>query len=260
VLRARAVASDIAVSARLRWGSAARVLRDEADSAALLVLGHRGRHGLRGLLSRSISVEVASRAGCPTVAIGSPRGARDSGWSPPRVVVGVDTSASCPPALGFAFHAARQRGIGLTAVHAWTPDPPAGREAAGGAPSIGELRARRNLNQALQPWHAEFPEVPVTTRLVCDDPARALVAESTGAALLVVGSRGRGHIHATLTGSVSRSVLRHGHCPIAVVRPAHAPQPAAERVTGAVSQPDPPATRGTDPGARATSRSRRWPR
>ncbi|MFC4945147.1 universal stress protein [Pseudonocardia sp. GCM10023141] len=59
--------------------------------------------------------------------------------------------------------------------------------------------------------------VAVLTTLSCSDPAQALVAESRGAALVVVGSRGRGHVRGTLLGSVSQAVVAHAHCPIAVV-------------------------------------------
>jgi nucleotide-binding universal stress UspA family protein len=44
------------------------------------------------------------------------------------------------------------------------------------------------------------------------------LAEELGAGLIVMGSRGLGGIRRALMGSVSDSVVRHGHCPVMVVR------------------------------------------
>jgi nucleotide-binding universal stress UspA family protein len=44
------------------------------------------------------------------------------------------------------------------------------------------------------------------------------LAESLGAGLIVMGSRGRRGIRRALMGSVSDSVVRHAHCPVMVVR------------------------------------------
>ncbi len=44
------------------------------------------------------------------------------------------------------------------------------------------------------------------------------LAQSIGAGLIVMGSRGQGRIRRALLGSVSESVVRHAHCPVAIVR------------------------------------------
>jgi nucleotide-binding universal stress UspA family protein len=44
------------------------------------------------------------------------------------------------------------------------------------------------------------------------------LAQSIGAGLIVVGSRGHGRIKRALVGSVSESVIRHAHCPVTIVR------------------------------------------
>ena len=44
------------------------------------------------------------------------------------------------------------------------------------------------------------------------------LAQSIGAGLIVVGSRGHGRIKRALVGSVSESVIRHAHCPVTLVR------------------------------------------
>lgn len=221
VARARSVASDLDVSTRLTRGSAARGLLDEAQAARLLVVGSHGRSGLRGLLAGSVSIHVATHAACPVVVIRPTDGTCGNGSAPravARVVVGVDRTPSCRRAIGFAFQAAWQRGIPLTAVHAWTPDPPADLEGVSAQPSMSEDFARRAVEHALVRWRDEFAGVPVVTRLVCGDPTPSLINESRGAALLVLGSRGRGHFLGTVLGSVSQTVLNHAHCPIAIVQ------------------------------------------
>jgi nucleotide-binding universal stress UspA family protein len=43
-------------------------------------------------------------------------------------------------------------------------------------------------------------------------------AQSIGAGLIVMGSRGQGRLRRALVGSVSESVVRHAHCPVTIVR------------------------------------------
>jgi nucleotide-binding universal stress UspA family protein len=217
VVRARSVASDIAVSTRLVLGSAGWALLREADGAQLLVVGSHGRSGLRGLLAGSVSIHVAAHASCPVVVI-HPADSTNAARPAPRVVVGVDRTPCCTDAIGFAFQAARQRGITLAAVHAWAPDPPADLEGISGTTTMAEALARRAIEQELARWRDEYADVRVVTKLAPGDPAQALLAESRGAALVVVGSRGRGHVLGAVLGSVSQTVLRHAQCPIAVVR------------------------------------------
>ena len=44
------------------------------------------------------------------------------------------------------------------------------------------------------------------------------LAQSMGAGMIVMGSRGQGRIRRALMGSVSESVVRHAHCPVTIVR------------------------------------------
>lgn len=232
VARARAVASDVEVSASSRPAPPALALLDEARGACLLVLGSRARCGLRGLLTRSVAVQVSAHAPCPVVVVGVARRAGDPARSPARVVVGIDATGSCGSAVGFAFRAARRRGIPLVAVHAWTPDPMADLEAVAAPAAMAEGLGLRALERALGRRRSEFTDVPVHAALVRGAPGQALIAQSRGAALLVVGTRGRGQVLGTVLGSVSQTVLRHGDCPLAIIRHDGAPParpPAAGR-------------------------------
>lgn len=216
VALARRVDADVDVSVRPLPGPATRALLLEATGAGLLVLGSRGLCGLRCLVTRSVSVHVAAHAPCPVVVV-HPAGPTEPRHGSPRVVVGVEATAAAQPAVGFAFAAARQRGVPLLAVHAWSPDVPADFEAVCGSPAVAEASARAAVEEALDRWRPEFPDVPVLTTVVRADPARALVEESTGAALVVVGSRSHGNVVGAVFGSVGHTVLHRAHSATAVV-------------------------------------------
>jgi nucleotide-binding universal stress UspA family protein len=67
-------------------------------------------------------------------------------------------------------------------------------------------------------WQEKCPDVEARHEVVAHNPASVLVAASTGAERLVVGSRARGGPHSLVTlGSVSHAVLHHAGCPVAVV-------------------------------------------
>jgi nucleotide-binding universal stress UspA family protein len=224
VSRARSVTPDIEVSAEAVFGSTVPLLVSQGRGAQLLVLGSRNAPfptGLRGLLTPSVRGDVARRTPCPVAIVRSLRSSPYAG-SPPRVVMGMDGSGECAAALDFAFRAAAQRGVSVTAVHAWTHDLPADHEAVCGPVEAVEERALLSVDRALEPWRSRFTDVPVETRLTRADPAAALIRESEGAALVVVGSRAHGAARAVLCGSVSRSVAQRARCPVVVIRTAKA--------------------------------------
>jgi nucleotide-binding universal stress UspA family protein len=95
---------------------------------------------------------------------------------------------------------------------------PADHEAVCGSVAASEARVDELLHEALEPWRSRFPDVPVTTRLPIADPAAALIRESEGAALVVVGSRARGAARGRFLSVVSRSVAQRARCPVVVVR------------------------------------------
>lgn len=228
--RARSVVPDLEIAQQLLLGAPSRVLLEQSRQAALLVLGGRRRGAGRRMVTGSVSGRVAARACCPVVVIRS-RPAVRSGTTGPNVVVGVGDTPSCIPAIAFAFRAARQRGIPLTAVHAWRRDVPADAEAVTDCLGASEARARENLDRVVRHWQDEFPDVHAKSQVVCADPAAALIGESVGASLVVVGSRSRGAARARLFGSVSRSVIWEAHSPVAVVRPdGPVPTRSAERL------------------------------
>ncbi len=221
--RARVIAPEVEVTSSTIVGGAARAL--SSQPAQLLVVGTRGLGRVRSAILGSVSIAVCSRATCPVVVVPPRHDVRPS-LSRTRVVVGVDGSDLSRSAIGFALAAAAQRGIGLTALHAWIPRPADGFEGLGDDWVATAAVERHRLAAALTPWRSRFPDTDIRLKLVADEPARALASEWPGAALLVVGSRGHGCVTGILFGSVSQAVVRYARCATAVVRP---PATATER-------------------------------
>jgi nucleotide-binding universal stress UspA family protein len=135
-----------------------------------------------------------------------------------QIVVGVDDSTACEPALAYAFEQARLRGATLRALYAWqlpvnvlVPQVSYGMDEARTAP-------HQVVTDRLEAFRKEYPQVRVVEDVRCADPVDALTKASAEADLLVVGSHGRGAVAAALLGSVSRGVLHHARCAVAVVR------------------------------------------
>jgi nucleotide-binding universal stress UspA family protein len=206
--------SGVDVTAEMIDGAPARVLREEATHAAELVVGHRGLGGFAGMLLGSVSMQVAGHVAVPVIVV---RPGRMPDYE--EIVVGIDGSAECEPALAYAFEEARLRGCGLRAIYAW--QVPALADAAGVIiydMDKAQQAQQRFVMGKLAAWQEKYPEVTVETEAVCAHPVTALAEASKKADLLVVGSRGSGAISAVVLGSVSRAVLHHAHCPVAVVR------------------------------------------
>lgn len=175
----------------------------EAGGASLIVVGSAGFLTMSDLAEGSVAMGVAVHADVPVVVVRPGLPDAVPGPSAGRVVVGVDGTALSEAAIRFAFAEARARGCGVTAVHAVEREE--------------ESRAARAV---LAPLTAGREDVRAVVAVGV--ASRALIAESAGAQLLVVGSRGRGGLGGMLLGSVSQAVVHRAHCPVAVVRARHA--------------------------------------
>ena len=77
------------------------------------------------------------------------------------------------------------------------------------------------LSEQRAGWREKYPDVPITESVAQSHPVEALVRASPTADLVVVGCRGRRGFRGMLLGSVSQGIIRHAHCPIAVVHGPH---------------------------------------
>jgi nucleotide-binding universal stress UspA family protein len=135
----------------------------------------------------------------------------------PRIVVGVDGSEPARRALLWAAEEARLRDADLEVVHAWQhPTTTFGLVLPADDRAAAEAYARHVLDVAVEALAGRG--LAVEPILVDGPPARALIEASAGAALVVVGSRGRGGFRGLLLGSVSGQAMHHARCPVVVVR------------------------------------------
>jgi nucleotide-binding universal stress UspA family protein len=214
-VRRAAATADVTVSGEVMRGDPAQQLLGRAGEADLLVVGARGLGAFVGMLVGSVSEHVAGLAACPVVVV------HDAGSPDLPVLVGVDGSPANHAAVAFAFDAAARRRVELVALSAAEPQwirPALGSPAPPAADAAGAQDAARNrLDEALRPWTDRYPDVRVRRVAVVGGAARALIAASSRAGMAVVGSRGHGTLSGLVLGSVSRHLLRHAKCPVAVV-------------------------------------------
>ncbi|WP_069629456.1 universal stress protein [Streptomyces niveus] len=135
------------------------------------------------------------------------------------LVVGVDGSEGSLRALDWAVAEADRRGLPLRIVHAslWEHYEGIRPRLAADRPSE-QVLAENLVATSEERVNALAAQVKVTTDVQPEEPVTALLREGNDAALLVVGSRGRGPVTAMLLGSVSLSVAARARCPVVVVR------------------------------------------
>jgi nucleotide-binding universal stress UspA family protein len=138
------------------------------------------------------------------------------------IIVGLDGSAHSERTLKWAVEEASARKAPLTvlAVHQvasnhWTGHPviyPADQ------PELEKIRlAAQEMTQKVVDQAGEPGPASVTVRAVSGLPAVELINASRDCDLIVVGSRGGGGFAKLMLGSVSRQVVHHAHCPVAVI-------------------------------------------
>jgi nucleotide-binding universal stress UspA family protein len=184
-----------------------------------IVVGAVGSSGIVDGLLGSVASGVLHRARVPVVVV--PAKPADSvGESMRKIVVGVDGSRSSLEALDWAFGLAAASGAELNVVHSWIYPYQGPRTSITEPRDLMQLDAMETLDHAVHSLGARVAggAVKVHAKLVESSPVQALLDEGSDADLIVVGSRGRGGLRSMLLGSVSRSIVDHAPCAVAVVR------------------------------------------
>jgi nucleotide-binding universal stress UspA family protein len=208
------VAPELQVTMSRRNGSRVGELVDSAKDARLLVVGHETRGGLERLLGGHTTASVAAHSRTPVVVV-------PADWDPPTdpgpVVVGLKSRAHAEELLATAFRRAAHTGAPIDVVHAWRlPDEYRDRIENRTHSDAWLARGRELIEEVLAPWREDYPDIPVTTAVVHDDPVRALIHAAEGASLLVLVRRAPALFGSHL-GGTARAALRAVSCPVEVV-------------------------------------------
>jgi nucleotide-binding universal stress UspA family protein len=136
-----------------------------------------------------------------------------------RIVVGVDGSSYSEGALRWAVGQARLTGQRVDAVISWSIPVDFSLAGAGSLLTYDwEDVATAMLRDTVEAAVPADDTHRVSQRAVMGHPAKVLLDAAAEAALLVVGSRGRGGFTGMLLGSVSQHVIARAACPVVVVR------------------------------------------
>ena len=185
----------------------------EAKAADLLVVGSNGAGAVRSFLLGSVTGAVLHESPCPVVVVPG-----ELHEVTGRIVVGVDGSKHSDAALNWAIDEADRHGTDLVVLHAWEYPYRMTAEGVAPGPDLTQVDAAIVVDAAVE--HARERMIGgVHRRLVEGGATQSLLAATEAAAMLVVGSHGRGGFRTMLLGSVAHAVSAHAHCPVVVVRP-----------------------------------------
>jgi nucleotide-binding universal stress UspA family protein len=132
-----------------------------------------------------------------------------------EIIVGIDGSPGSLDALAFATRMAHVAGASVRLASAFAYSDVPGRASNETFRELLRRDAQAELDAA-----AEGSDVVTATETIADtSPAHALhqSAEKHGAALVVVGSTGRGAIGRVIPGSTGERLLHGSPCPVAIV-------------------------------------------
>ncbi len=183
----------LAVVTKIVAGPVEQALSDAAIGADLLVIGASSQSPFAEAITGSVPGALLTVAPCPVVVV--PRNAEPAAGTAP-IIVSVDSANTSLLVLEYAFAAAARSDHPLVALFCGSA-----------------------LGNRIDGVAERYPGVPVTELRVDNDPIPELTRRSERAALLVLGSRGRGSLTSLAFGSVSRTLIRSSHCPVAVLGP-----------------------------------------
>lgn len=211
----RVIAADhpkIEISTEARAGPAAVALLYDVEPEDLVVVGASSHGGAAAFWLGSTPRQVARHSPCPVVVVRGPA----SRGRPDRIVVGVDGSPASEQALRWAEDEADRHQVELLVVHGWSYPYLTVGSGSSQARDLTTIDAACVLDRAVEDAR-ERCGADVTGRLLEDSSVSALLDSVRDGDLLVVGSRGRGEVIASLFGSTVNGVLERSAVPVVVV-------------------------------------------
>jgi nucleotide-binding universal stress UspA family protein len=156
-----------------------------------------------------------------------------------NILVAVDGSRHAEKALGEAIDIA-VAGNGRLTILSAIPHPPAWANSPGGAMAAMPLaeELERESTSILREAVGRVPDSIPVTKILTHDPIRSALIEQLESGrhdLLVMGSRGRGALRASLLGSVSHYALNHSRIPVLIIHTEEDRLAAGSEPTAAVA-------------------------
>lgn len=191
-----------------------QLLLGGSATAAMTVVGTRGRGPVGRLLLGSVSLAVSKHAAGPVVVVREHEPEVTHGG----VVVEVDGTADSLPAIELAYRTAAFRSLPLTALHVFWDAAHSDSEehvVTDDENGVGDVRAL--LAESVAGMHEKYPEVVARLVLERGFRDRQLIRAAGSAALVVVGVRHRGRVDDFLHASVAATVVEHARCDVMVV-------------------------------------------
>jgi nucleotide-binding universal stress UspA family protein len=183
----------------------------------LIVLGTRGRGGIKSLVLGSVAEEIIDSAYCPVLTVGPRLSSRlEPELRFRRILYATDLRPGSTNALTYALGLAEQEHARLTFLHAlkMPPDVPLGYAEA------ERVAAMKRLVQLPPP--DTTPSVETEFIVEIGAPAECIlkVGENRGADLIVMGPHHTSHarVSAHLPWVTPHQVLCHARCPVLTVR------------------------------------------
>lgn len=207
-------APEVTVYDLFRLDDPREVLVDLSDTAAMIVLGSRGRGHLKSLLLGSTAVTVVRQARCPVV-VHRPTKVESERHG---IAVGADATEGSLPVLEFAYREASLRHLPLTVVHSfWYFQQPPAVAGVLDDPAAAMAQQRLALAESLAGFAEKYPDVTVHSEIDRGMPERCLLRLADRMNLLIVGIHHGSRAEQFMFGSVSVWLVEHASCPVSVV-------------------------------------------
>ncbi len=179
-------------------------LEAEAHKACTVVVGTDDVSLHDRIFGGAVATRLAQHAVCPVVVVPEHLQPRPLTGG---VVIALDGDSPAKGPLTFGFEQAQERGNVLHVLHAISA----------GTPKEDAEAIRELIGDTLGDWADFYPSVRVLLNFPADAADEACVRATDHSELVVLGRPCHHSLPFTLGRSVAAKVLRHAHCPVAVV-------------------------------------------
>ncbi|HVM93686.1 MAG TPA: universal stress protein [Terriglobales bacterium] len=198
----------------LREGDVARELAELVEGLRidLLVLGTRGRGGIKKMLLGSVAEQIVGSAPCPVLTVGPQVSTLGAAGNLKSILYATDLLHHSARSLDFALHLARGEEALLTLAHVVKPLTDAPSDYVEAARADAATRIRQLVPAEM---HADcVVEVGMPSELILR------VAAARKAELIVIGTHhgSSARVSAHLPWTTPHQVISHAACPVVSVR------------------------------------------